>query len=439
MTFKEFRKEQRISDKMFEDMSEAEKGELFGEFQTKSIEDLEKKIAKLDQSSAIKAVEDALKEVKESKESVTTEQFEAVKSEIVTAMEQIKALKESGVSQSKSYGTIREALTAAFKEEKVANEIATILKNDGKQTTSLKVSVQKAVIDMGVGNTVGTGSYVATTNTGIISPIRKRIEKYLANVSVGSIGTQRAVWIEEYGEDGTPIFIAEGATKTNISVKYQEAEAKVKKIGVYGKVTTEMLSDLPQLISYIENNLVRRVTIKTEDQLLSGDGLGDNLKGLETYATAFSAGAMAAAVDDANEFDVLNAVALQVEIANGIANAVFVHPSTLALMKSVKSTTGEPLWKYYVDMNGELVVAGMKVITTTAVDAGDFMGGDLSVMNVLFHDSISATIGLDGNDFINNKKTILVEQSLVQFASVNDTPCLVKGTFAAAKADLETP
>jgi hypothetical protein len=46
-------------------------------------------------------------------------------------------------------------------------------------------------------------------------------------------------------------------------------------------------------------------------------------------------------------------------------------------------------------------------------------------------------IGLDGNDFINNKKTILLEQRLVQFVSANDTAVLVKGTFAAAKALLE--
>jgi hypothetical protein len=35
-------------------------------------------------------------------------------------------------------------------------------------------------------------------------------------------------------------------------------------------------------------------------------------------------------------------------------------------------------------------------------------------------------------------KTVRIEQRLVQFISANDTPVLVKGTFAAAKAILET-
>jgi hypothetical protein len=80
----------------------------------------------------------------------------------------------------------------------------------------------------------------------------------------------------------------------------------------------------------------------------------------------------------------------------------------------------------------------MKVISTTAVTAGEFIGGDTSVANVLFREGLSIQIGMDGNDFTNNKKTILVEQRLVQFVSANDTPVLVKGVFATAKAALET-
>jgi hypothetical protein len=47
-------------------------------------------------------------------------------------------------------------------------------------------------------------------------------------------------------------------------------------------------------------------------------------------------------------------------------------------------------------------------------------------------------IGLDGNDFTNNVKTILVEQRLVQFVSANDTQVLVKGTFAVAKGVIDS-
>jgi hypothetical protein len=50
----------------------------------------------------------------------------------------------------------------------------------------------------------------------------------------------------------------------------------------------------------------------------------------------------------------------------------------------------------------------------------------------MFSDYLSVQIGMDGNDFTKNKKTILVEQELVQFVSANDTQVLVKGDIATA-------
>ena len=321
-----------------------------------------------------------------------------------------------------------------------SDEIKEIVANGGKQSHSLNIEV-KAAVDMTTETTIGAGTtqYTMTDNTGIISVIRQRSEKYLAAVSVGSTSGNRALWVEETNEQGTPIFIGEGDTKTRLSVLYVEKTANVKKIAVYGKVTTEMLADLPQLISYIQNNLMKRLDIVVENQLLTGDNIGDNLNGLDTVATAFSAGAMANLIQDANEFDVINAIATQVELAHGIPNAIFIHPSTMQSLKAVKTSYGEPLWKTYTDMLGEMTIAGMKVISTPAITAGKFIGGDLKAANVLFREQMNIQIGLDGNDFINNKKTILVEKRLVQFVSANDVPVIINGDFATAKAALLKP
>lgn len=309
-----------------------------------------------------------------------------------------------------------------------------------EQKAPLIIEVNKAAVDMTTANTIGSGStqYTLTQNTGIISPIRRRDEKYLQSVSVGSLTSPRALWVEETDEQGVPIFIGEGDGKTKLSSLWVEKTAETKKIAVYGKVTTEMIADLPQLISYIQNSLIKRLSNTVESQLLTGNNVGDNLNGAKTLATAFSAGANASSIIAPNEFDVLDALALQVEVANGMANAVYIHPSTWAKMKALKDNTDAPIWKNYIEpMTGDVVYSGMKIITSTAVTAGEFIGGDMTVLNVLFREQLTVQIGLDGNDFTQNKKTILVEQRLVQFASANDTPCLVKGDFDTAKSALE--
>ena len=385
--------------------------------------------------SELEALKNKLSEI-ENKEVVSKEDFEAVKKVAADLEATVKAMKEQPTNPV-GHKTVGAALAAAFAEK--AEDINAIVKAGGLQSAPLKVTV-KAVGTMSVESTIGAGSTQVsiTENTGIISTIRKREETYLAQVSVGRIGTNRAMWIEETDEEGTPIMLGEGDSKTQLDVQYIEQTMAVKKIAVYGKVTTELMADIPQLISYIENNLMKRMDIVLENQLHSGNGVGDNLKGLSEYATAFSAGSLANTIPFANELDVLEAVALQVKTAFGLPNAVFVHPASVAAIKLIKDDSGRPVWKDYVTINGDLVISGMRVIETTAVTAGNFIGGDLSVVNVLKRDELGITIGLDGNDFTQNKKTMLLEKRLVQFVSANDTGVIVDGDFTTAKAALLT-
>jgi HK97 family phage major capsid protein len=392
------------------------------------IKTIKSQIEAADKTAEIEALKTKLSAL-ESKNH-TPEDYETVKAELVKITNKLTAMEEKPAKE-EGFATLEGAIKAALVAKK--SEIDEIVKNGGKQSASLEIVI-KSPIDMGVGNTIGSGStqVTITQNTGIISPIRKRELRYLAEVSVGSIGTSRALWIEETDEQGNPIFIAEGAGKTQLSVKYVEKTEPVKKIAVFGKVTTEMMADLPQLISYIQNNIMKRLDIKTETDLFTGDGIGENIKGLSTFATAFSAGSLALAIPDANELDVIEAVALQVKVAFGEPKSLFIHPSTLSKIKLIKDSEGRPIWKDYVTTNGMMNVSGLNLIETIAVTAGEFIGGDTTVANVLFRSEMGIVIGLDGNDFTNNKKTMLAEKRLVQFVSANDAPVLVKGVFATA-------
>jgi hypothetical protein len=82
------------------------------------------------------------------------------------------------------------------------------------------------------------------------------------------------------------------------------------------------------------------------------------------------------------------------------------------------------------------MVAGMQLIAEVALVGTDydFVGGDLSVINVRFREGLSLNIGQENDDFSKNLRTILAEQALVQFVSANDTQVLVKGVMADAIA-----
>lgn len=411
-----------------------------------ALTEMTKKSVKSEVTEQLKEVQELINGIKGLPEGMKAEDVLKMKSDLEATISGFdsfqKDYKEKSVSATKSK-TWKAELIELYNEKKA--EIEGIIKS-GKQSGPLVFDLKDAVT-MGDFNTieaVGSAShYTLTENTGIISTIRKRLLTYLQNVSVSNMAKPYAMWIEELDEQGSPIFIGEGDTKTPLSVRYEERQAVVKKIAVYGKATTEMMDDLPQLIGYIQTNLMKRTDIKTEDQLIAGDNSGDNLNGIKNYATAFTGSTLAGTVPNPNNFDVINAAVLQVKKAFGIATGFFIDEGYLAQMKATKTTYGEyvePSSFMTTDAEGYTTLYGVRLIGTNALTGTgiDFVGGDLSVINVRFRQGMRVQIGIDGNDFINNKKTILLEQRLVQFVSANDTQVLVKGTFSAAKALLDS-
>lgn len=432
-TFNEYLESKGVTPEAFNQKTEKEQLELHKQY----ADELRSSFATAIEGRAAKADIDSIQTRLDS--AVKAEDFDAVKSLVQDLEAKVQAFQEEPKkTENKIFANFFEAAKAAIdgRDEELAKAATT------RQEKPFVMEI-KAAVTIGLDNTVeavGSASQVSVTrNSGIISAIRKRVTRYLnSGVSVGSLaGDNKVMWIEELDEQGNPIFIGEGDTKTQLSVRYEERDAKARKIAVYGKVTTEMMRNLPSLIMYIQNNLLRRVDIATENGLFSGDGTGDNLNGLSTYATAFDGGGLTTAAP--TFADVFRALALQVEKAHGVATKVFVRPEILAEMDVEKTTDGHYLMPPFRSPLTGNTVAGIQLESTTAINGitdVDFIGGDLSVVQVMFSDNISVQIGMDGNDFTQNKKTILVEQELVQFVSANDTQVLVKGNMATALATI---
>jgi len=331
----------------------------------------------------------------------------------------------------------------AIKESLEKNEgVQNIIQEKGiRKDKDINLHIEKAAGTITEASSILAGStyHSLTEYAGIFSPIRKRVEKYLGAVTVGSLSKRFAYWIEETDEEGTPIAIAETTAKTQLDVQQVEKTQKVEKIAVHAKVSTEWLDDLPQFVSFLEQNLMKRVSIATESQLYSGNGTTPNLKGATQWATSFAAGSVANLITSANEIDVMNAIANQAELAYTTPNNLFIHPDTMSVIKGIKSTTGHPLWNDYRDWsigNGGMVVAGMNILTTPMVTSGEFLGGDTSVINVRFREGLNIRMVASGDDPINNTMTLIVEVRLAQFVSANDAGGLIKGDFATAKDSL---
>lgn len=375
--------------------------------------------------------------IEKSKPTETNEANDLIKKELERLSNEVKAFKENPVTETKSL-TFKEAFFNAFKSLKEEDKK---LLSSTERWDEKKLNLEVKAVNITDATTIAAGStqYSLTSNTGIISPILQRTEKYMSGASTGNLTGNVAMWIEETTESGTPIFIAEAATKTQTSVLYVEKTQPVRKIAIYAKVSSEFLADLPQLYSYVTTNLSKRLGIVKENNLLLGTGAGVTLYGLDSYKTAFSAGTAANLIAFANYIDVIQAANKQVTLAFGIPNRWYIHPDDMFILKSAKSSQGVPLWKDYMNTTGDVVIGGALLVETPAMTAGSFVGGDTTVAHVLSREGLSIQLGESGDDFINNLKTIVIEERLTQFVSANETQLIVGGTWAAAKAALLLP
>lgn len=230
---------------------------------------------------------------------------------------------------------------------------------------------------------------------------------------------------------------AEGGAKSSNSYNLVETRKQAKKVTSLTKVSQELIEDLPYMESVIREDIVMEVLRKADEQILSGDGVGANLDGIFTQATAFAAGDFAAAIDNANNYDVLTVAIAQVANNHFRASHILLNPTDVAAMKLTKTSTGEYTVPPYTGANG-MSISGLTVVENSGVPSGQYMVMDASKAEVYTRQSLDIKIGYDSDDFSKNMVSVLGEWRGLVVVKTNNQGALVKGTFATDKASLET-
>lgn len=254
----------------------------------------------------------------------------------------------------------------------------------------------------------------------------------------GSTQSDVVRFVKESGYSNGAAATAEGTTLTQSDFDMTAADANVRKIGTYFRISEEMLADTPQLTSYLSARAPEKLLEVEDTQILSGNGSAPNLSGIITDATAFAAGDLADSVDEANEFDAIVAALNQLAGANYNADTILLNPSDFHKILLLKDSQNNYL-KDQVYSGLQPVFMGVKVVLNTAIAAGSFLIGNFGVGTQLWvRDGINVEFFReDGTNVRDGFVTVRVSERV---ALTNYLPnAFVKGTFAAAIAELETP
>lgn len=232
---------------------------------------------------------------------------------------------------------------------------------------------------------------------------------------------------------------AEGATLGQSDFTMTADNNTVEKIGAYLRISEEMLADTPQLTSYLSNRIPAKLLAKEDDQILNGNGTSPNLSGITVDAADFDlTGALADAVDSANNFDVIVAALNQLALSEYQADKIILHPTDFHKILLLKDTQNNYL-KDQVYAGLQPSFMGVPVILNTAMTSNKFLIGNFSQGTQLWiRDNVSVEFSrFDQSNFIDGFVTV---RAIERIALTNYLPnAFVYGDFTTAAASLETP
>lgn len=372
-----------------------------------------------------------------------TEKFNKANEEAKTELQgQFNDLKKEFNEFNAQAATILKFGRGEAKEKSFSEQVADNVKIKGADIAALKNNRGASVsFDIKAVGTITTANYSGgnvglTAWDGEIGRLVRR-EPFLRQiVSVRPMGEQGIAWAEMANPEGGAGMTAEGALKSQYDFDMVERREVAKKITAYTKATKEALQDLPSLQALINQELVDIIELKLDEQMLTGDNTGQNLKGISAYATAFSVAttALALGVTRANRYDVLRAAAWQIaNLGKGrfVPNYALVNPIDAAVMDLTKTADGIYVAPPFTTAQGQ-TIAGLRVIANTGVAAGDFYVGDFRKVILGIREEININIGYENDDFTKNLVTILAEMRAAQYVKTNDAGSIVKGTFGTA-------
>lgn len=253
------------------------------------------------------------------------------------------------------------------------------------------------------------GDAIQTTRLPGILPLPQRRMTVRDLITPGQMDGNSLEYVKETGFTNGAGMVAEGALKPSSDIKFDLVTTSAKVIAHWMKASKQVLDDIAQLRSIIDQRLLYGLAYVEEAQLLNGDGTGQNLHGIIPQATAYSA---AFTPTDGTAIDTMRLAMLQAALAEYPATGHVMHPTDWARIELTKNAGGD-----YIIGNPQGGLSPtlwrLPVVETQAIAVDKFLTGAFRLGAQVF-DRWDARIeaAYVEDDFIKNLITILAEERL---------------------------
>lgn len=269
------------------------------------------------------------------------------------------------------------------------------------------------------------GGLITPTRDGEIVSLRRRAPRIRSLLNQGRTNSSSVEYARQTVRTNNAGVVAENTLKPESNYTWVKDDALVRTIAHWVPISRNTLDDAAALQTELDSELRYGLDIAEDEELLNGDGTGEHLSGLRANATAYAAPFVIA---DETPIDTLRLALLQLELQEYAGDGFILNPMEWARIELTKNTQGSYIFANVLQLAGP-TLWGRSVVSTTAMDAGDFMAGEFGVAATIY-DRMDAEVLFsteDRDNFVKNMITARAEKRLA-FA-VKREAALVDGTF----------
>lgn len=278
-------------------------------------------------------------------------------------------------------------------------------KRPGSGTAEIDVDLDE--LGLGVKSTLTTFSenYLPYRGSSLIEPAAEQPPNLAQSVVTIPWSEWNTRYLEETSATNAAAPVAEAATYPEAAIDLEAVLKRLRKIGVTLPLTDELAEDEQGAQDYVNSRLTSFVQEELDDQLLNGDGTGQNLLGFHsttginstTYASGASVSAkIAAALAGAGEV-----------ASNGmaIADSIVIGASDWWAMLAATTSAGEFL---FLPGQPPASLFGLKPIVTTRQTSGRMLVGALAQHARLFaRPAVDIAMSREHSDFFATGKLLV--------------------------------
>jgi HK97 family phage major capsid protein len=290
---------------------------------------------------------------------------------------------------------------------------------------------------------------VPTLGTGVLNPQRladivrqtqddATVLRDVLNVSRTTASSVEYVREDSYTRAAAPV--AHGAAKPQGALAYSVQSTTVRTLAVWIPATVQMLSDWPALRNLIDNRLLYDLRKEEEEQVMYGDGTGQNFAGIIPNA-GHDIAVSDARVTSPTLIDQIMVGSTDVRVSGYTPNAVVMHPIDREKLALQKGTDGHYLYQVFPAADGVDRVWGLRIVQTVATEAtagdatearnlvvGDFVRG----ATLWVREEANVIVGMQNDDLTKNLRTILAEERAAFAVTAPDAFAVLETVAAVA-------